>query len=193
MKVRKTTFSVLLKIVFQLLPIISIFISLAGLYFANQANITAHKALKVNEAVIGFEIEKRSQDNVNRAYDDLYNNPINNKIMQKIRNSVQIRNREDLLKVVDVFELIGSDFCQGTAKSRHIKIILQNSLSYICNNDEIYSQFNGSKNGTAILCYEFYQDSKFASTLKKENLHTCEFVDSNKFENSLNKYRFEFK
>lgn len=158
-----------------------------------QANRIATEAWKINEANIGFEIDQRSQDYVSKAYDNLYVDKVNSQTIEYLKNNKKIENSSNLLKVVDIFEEIGSDFCQGTAKSRHIRIYLQNSLATICNSTQINDTYASKKNGLAILCYEYYPDSLFAYTLKRDNLTTCEFVDSDKFTETKNRERFEFK
>lgn len=92
--------------------------------------------------------------------------------------------------MVDIFEEVGNGFCQGTTKTRHIKPFLKRSLENVCKNNEIFEFFQGKKNGTAILCYEFFKESLFAETLKRDNLDTCEFIDSSEFENTEKGYQF---
>lgn len=178
---------------FQIFTFINIALTVANLIFVFMQYSIAKESWKVQQNDLGFQQDIRSQDYVRKAFDDLYSNKDNADVMFKIKEGKLVNNKQSLNAVVDIFEEIGSDFCQGTAKARHIRTYLLNTLLTLCSNQEVLSQFTGKKNGTAILCTEFYPDSAFSSTLKKDNLSTCEFIDSNRFEKTENKRRFELE
>ena len=176
------------------ISVLSILISTISIFVAIKSNQIATDAKNTNKDALGIQLDQISQNYASQAYNDLFNSNNNNLItMTKLKSGMLINDRNLLLKVVDIFEEVGNGACQGTIKFRHIRPYLYKSLSYTCNNSEIQKEFAGSKNGLSILCNEFYPESLFAKNLETENLNTCEFWDSNKFQNEQNRYRFETK
>ncbi|MEK7071112.1 MAG: hypothetical protein AAB966_04855 [Patescibacteria group bacterium] len=165
--------------------IFNIFLTIFNLYLVKQSN-------KISSNSLGFAVDSRSQDYVTKAYDQLYLNQHNLDMINQLKQQDLIKDEAKLLKIVDVLEEIGSNFCQGTVKARHIRIYLQNTIALTCNSDEILKYFNGKKNGNAILCSEFFPESKFAKTLQSKYINTCEFVDSARFPKTINKLKFEY-
>lgn len=173
---------------------ITVILTIVNLTILAQQNILVEKSWRLSQDNLGFEIDTRSQNYTKQAYDDLYLDIEVNSTISDLKNNRNIENEERLRKVVDIFEEVGSNFCQGTAKARHIRIYLANTLGkIICDNQQVNEKYSGKKNGTAILCYEFFPDSLFAKTLKKDNLSTCEFLDSNTFDKTNNRERFELQ
>ncbi len=172
--------------------IVTIILTLFNLLILLQQNRLAEQTWKLQQDNLGFEIDTRSQNYTKQAYDDLYLDKEINSILSDLKNNQKVENEEKLRQVIDIFEEMGSNFCQGTAKARHIRVYLANTLGKtICNNQQVSELYSGNKNGTAILCYEFYPDSMFAKALQKDNLSTCEFLDSNTFDKTINRERFE--
>lgn len=177
----------------NLLVLTPIIVSLISLTISVQANNIALSAWNLGKENLGFELDKTSRQYVKAAFDDLYTNSQKKQIMIDLKQNKIIYDNNDLKSVVDIFEEVGSDFCQGTSKLRHIRIYLKNSLDVICNNKEINDNFSGKKNGVAILCAELLPNSLFAKSLNKENIGTCEFFDSTQFPQMQNRYKFEYK
>jgi hypothetical protein len=172
--------------------LINLILTLVNILLVSQANNISRDSLKASEANLGFEIDKTSQEYVSSAYSSIYENQTNQEVIYAFKNNQIVGSRDKLLSLVDTLEEVGSDFCQGTAKTRHIRIYLQNTLSVVCPNEEIFKYFGGKRNGLAMLCYEFFPSSSFAKSLIKTNLSTCEFVDSNRFSKTQNRRRFEY-
>lgn len=173
--------------------ILSVVLSLLSIFIAVKANQIALVAKNVNKDALGIQLDQISQNYASQAYNDLFNNDDNSVTMANLKSNELIKSRDSLLKVVDIFEEVGNGTCQGTIKFRHIRPYLYNSLSFVCNNTQVESEFGKKKNGLSILCKELYPSSIFAKTLKIENIGTCEFWDSNTFQNEQNRYRFETK
>jgi hypothetical protein len=139
------------------------------------------EANRIQSEDLNFNKDQRSQSYVENIYNFLYEDEGNSEIVQKIKSNETVEDINKLTFVVDYLESTGSSFCQGTVWKWHLNITLKNTLNDFCTNDQIFSKFDGRKNGLAILCAEFYPESKFASTLQTENLHTCTFHDSSVF------------
>ena len=182
----------------QNLPVwISIVIALSGVflsYLISERTIKiANDAKNINESNLGIQLDQISQGYVSKAYDELYYNADNSFVMKLLRNKFYVKDKYILLRVVDTFEGIGSGACQGTIKFRHIRPYLKNSLSYVCDNQQIIYEFGGKRNGISILCHELFPSSIFAKLIDTTNISTCEFWDSLSFPNSLNRDRFQVK
>lgn len=154
---------------------------------ANNANSIALDANKISSdsksisrEALDFSRNARSQQIVEDSYDKIYVDPANRRNMESIKAGFLI-GKNNLLSILDNIEGVGNSFCQGTAWRWHINTMLKNTLSHICDNTEIYDNFAGKKNGTAMLCSEFFPNSLFAKSLNKENIGTCMFYDSETF------------
>ncbi len=163
----------------------AILISLIGLFhglnankLSKQANDIAQSGNTLQEDSLNFSKDLRSQEYVEDVFNNLYQDSKNLEVIQKVRSNEIVNSRSDLLDVIDYFESTGSSFCQGTVWKWHLNTTLKNTLDGVCNNQQVYEEFNGKKNGLAMLCREFFPESKFAQTLQTYNLHTCAFYDS---------------
>lgn len=176
----------------KLFTFINIILTLINIFLVYKANFISDLALRANQSSVGFQVDTRSEEYVSNAFNEIYDNSANAETIQKLKNNEKIGTRAAILKPVDLLEKVGSQFCQGTAKGRHIRIYLRNTLGAVCNNDEVFENFKNQKNGVAMLCAEYFPDSKFAGTLNRTNIQTCEFVDSWVFPNNQNRYKFEY-
>lgn len=167
--------------------------TLTNLALVAYSNGIAEKSLQANESSIGFQLDSRSQEYSSQAFDDIYEDEQNKETINLLKSNEEVTDSAHLKEIVDILEAAGSDFCQGTAKRRHLQIYLNKTLNIVCNNVQVKDTFSGQKNGLAMLCKEFSPDSTFASTVNMTNVHTCEFVDSWIFPKTQNRYRFEYK
>lgn len=188
---KSSRFRGLFKINIQL--VFNVLLTLINIALVFQTNNIAQATKKVSEANLGFEIDKRSQEYVDQAYSKIYDDVDNFSVIRDFKENKQSINSGKLLRVIDILESVGSDFCQGTAKARHIRIYFLNTLKYVCDNSQVLTDFAKHKNGVSILCAEFYPYSKFAKILIDNDIDTCEFIDSAVFQGTNNKKRFEFK
>lgn len=185
----------MIKKVFNKIPaltLVNILLTIVNIFLVYKANIISDSALKANQASIGFQVDTRSEEYVSKTYDEIYEDQEAFSVLETLKANNKVNDRGKLLSVVDVLEQTGSQFCQGTAKRRHISIYLTKTLNVVCNHDEVFENFKNQKNGLAILCTEFSSNSKFATTLNKDNINTCEFVDSWVFPKTQNRYKFEY-
>lgn len=176
----------------MLFTFFNILLTIINLFLVYKANSISDLTLKATQSSIGFEVDTRSEDYVSKSYDQIYEDKAAFQVLQDIKSGNKVGDRYKLLSVVDIMEQTGSQFCQGTAKRRHISMYLTKTINVVCNNEEVYETFKTQKNGVAILCAEFSPDSKFASTLNTTNIDTCEFVDSWVFPKTQNRYKFEY-
>ncbi len=167
--------------------LVALLVSSFSLYSAWQANQIALEAKNVNLEGVNFSKDVRSQQISEAVYNDIYDNEQNRASMLAIKANKQISNPDSVLKLVDNLEKAGLSFCQGTAWVKHLKMYLKNTLSVICDNDQVYSLYAIKKNGLALLCTEFFPDSKFAKMLDKKNINSCSFIDSAMFQNSTSR------
>ncbi len=165
--------------------ILGIFNYKSYVQLTKQQSEIVKKTNSISQAQLELEIDKRSQDYVDSAYNDLYSDNKVVVVIDELKTGRSVPVDQILNKIIDELEGIGSKFCQGTVKSRHIKITLKNTLSLICNNDYIATQFVGKKNGTAILCTEYFPDSQFAKLLDSQYVGSCEFIDSEHFRRGI--------
>lgn len=171
-----------LSVIFSVLAII---ISIMGLLHGLSANKLSKQA---NELVASgnnlqadslyFARDLRSQEYVENVFNNLYQESSNLEVIQAIRANEPVVNKTKLLDTIDYLESTGSSFCQGTVWRWHLNTTLKNTLEGVCENQQVYDEFGSKKNGLAMLCYEFFPKSKFASTLQTYNLNTCIFHDS---------------
>ncbi len=161
--------------------IISLFSLLHGLSankLSKQANELVASGNNLQIDSLNFSRDLRSQEYVENAFNNLYQESNSLKVIQAIRANELVEDKSKLLDTIDYLETTGSSFCQGTVWKWHINTTLKNTLAGVCENQQVYEEFRGKKNGLAMLCYEFFPESKFASTLQTYNLDTCVFHDS---------------
>lgn len=175
------------KIIANFSIIISIVISVIGLYYAYQANQFSQKSIlaadiantiatqsnDVAQQAFKFNQKDRSSSIIDDEFNFLYYDAKNQSVMYKIKNNQIVTDKNDLLTVVDVFENLGIKYCAGLIDEENLRASFISSLIYICANDQIYDTYKGKKNATATLCYKFLPNEKFSSTLNKISLKTC--------------------
>lgn len=178
------------------ISIVSLFLNL---YFSNEANkrameanTIAQNAKDISQDNNNFAKIARSQELADTNYDRLYDNGINQKIMQAVKNSQNIGSlfqEEEIKQYIDIFEGLGAYYCQGDVYKKNLVNSFYNSMKYYCDDEYIYQNYKGKKNGSATLCTELFPKSKFASTLDTTNLASCTFTDSTVFPNSSSESR----
>lgn len=176
-----------------ILSIVGLVVSLFSYFNSTRATKIAFEAKNINRDSLGIQIDKNSLDYVSNAYDEIYYNTENSYVMRLLRIGSKVNDIQALLRVIDVFEGVGSAACQGNVKFRHIRPYFYNTLGYICDNKQSLSIYGGKKNGLSILCHELYPNSGFAKCINFQNIGTCEFFDSISFPITPNRYRFEVK
>lgn len=178
-------FSLILSLIAILISSFGFIHGLNANKLSKQANGIAQSGNTLQEGSLNFSRDLRSQEYVENVFNDLYQDTDNLEIIQKVRANEIIDKRSDLLDVIDYLESTGSSFCQGTVWKWHLNTTLKNTLDGVCENQQVYEEFGGKKNGLAMLCREFFPESKFARTLQTYNLHTCTFYDSSELVNLI--------
>ncbi len=145
---------------------------------ALQANQIAMK--QVDTSKDGNEISRNNDSNalINAAYQQIYDHNIMQAVRDKIQAKETVLSSDNLVQFVDIFEGIGTDFCNGLVYRRHIQPKLSYEIGHVCSNQQVYKAFVGHKNGLAMLCTEFIHQPSFGQTLKTESLSQCHFLDS---------------
>lgn len=168
-----------------ILSILAIFISIFGLTQGQKAIKIAERDSDLNQRATELQAEDfqftkdgRSQKYVEDVFNALYQEESNLEIIQKVRSNKKVEDKVKLTYVIDYLESTGSSFCQGTVWKWHLNTTLKNTLEDVCSNDQVFDEFAGRKNGLAMLCREFFPNSKFSQTLQTYNLNTCVFHDS---------------
>jgi hypothetical protein len=160
--------------------IVSFVVAVVQIQSCSTAKEAIDKSSEANMIALGvYDLDKGMQSHtlVTRAFDDLYDGGTREAVMWKLSEGKSIDQIRNLGKVMNVFEWIGDAFCEGWVYRRHVRSQLAVSLGWVCNNDQVYQNYNGSFNGVAMLCAEFSVDSRFAHTLDSTNLHNCKFLD----------------
>lgn len=145
---------------------------------AIEAGEKADKSVKIQEENQLFQKAKLSQEQTAEAYSDLYQDKENLLIVESLKNDQYVQNELQVRLVIDVFEGLGNSFCQGVVWKYHLNTYIKNTLENICENNQVYQTFANKKNRLAMLCTEFFPNSKFAETLNTSNLDSCNFYDS---------------
>jgi len=153
-------------------------ISLDANKISNKANDFAKDTLKNFYSDSAFEKHITSDQLADQSFDSIYENEERSKIIDLIRRNDDISNLKSLGETIDIFENIGSKYCKGLIYKQNVREKFSTSLMDICNNDQVFERFKGRKNGTALLCHEFSNNSKFASTFKIDTLKTCHIVNN---------------
>lgn len=149
-----------------LVAIISLFISSCSYHASVNSNGIASKALGLSQQEYIDDKSDRSDRLIDVLYDKIYYNEINQLVISKIKTNKVIEIPENLLRVVDIFEEVGIKYCGGTIYRRHIKTAFRKDLEFVCDDTDIFDRFPTTKNGLAMLCHEFYPQSKMASVAK---------------------------
>lgn len=151
---------------------------------ADQANKIAEKAniIALGESKTQEQILAIAHEDSNRSRLNLSENFANETFKElesvrgllddvRVNNSVKDKNK--LGYIVDRFEYLGDNFCRQIIDKETIRVKFYFDLNGICNNTQITSFYGNHKNGTALLCYEFFPESIFAKTLKKNSINQC--------------------
>lgn len=176
------------------LPIvISVVAVVVSFWSASKSNESAKLSQKIEVDNLSYQIDQTSLNYLSNAYDELFYKPENSYVLHLIKENVYVNDVDAFRKVIDVFEGVGSNFCQGSVKKKHIQPYLSNSLRYVCDNAQMNTTYQqGFKNGIAILCKEFYPDSDFAKKIDMTNVGNCTFFDSGTFKNNPNLEKYLF-
>ncbi|MBU1033947.1 hypothetical protein KKI22_03325 [Patescibacteria group bacterium] len=175
-------FSIALSLVAILISSLGLFHGLNANKLSKQANILVASGNNLQANTLNFSKDLRSQEYVEDVFNDLYQSSNNLETIQKIRADKFVDDGSNFLYVVDNLESTGNSFCQGTVWKWHLNTTLKNTLNEVCENQQIYDEFAGKKNGLAMLCTEFFPKSKFAQSLQIYNLNTCVFHDSSELQ-----------
>ena len=115
---------------------------------------------------------------VDATYQQIYDNGTMQAVRDKVQAKEKVQSPDNLVRFVDIFEGLGTNFCNGLVYHKHIKPKLAYEIGHVCSNQQVIATFAGHKNGLAMLCAEFIHQSAFGDTLNKTNLNQCHFLDS---------------
>lgn len=147
---------------------------------AEEANRIAKESVDVGKDGNSMVRTENSYAKVDEALREAHSG-INQQVMDKIQNKESVQVATNLYSLVDVFEGLGDDYCQGLIYRNHMYAKFMSDFYYVCNNEQIYKQLAGRKNGLAIVCAEFQPRSNFAMTLEEKNIPGCNFRGSERF------------
>jgi len=158
---------------------VAILISVVSAGFSLWANLIASDSKDFAKEANQISLKILSYNIVDRAYYDIIDSGINEKVMEKLRNGQKVSNRDHLVQYVDIFEGVFIDYCHGFVYRSYIKPKLFNFLSKVCHSSQaveaIYN-YNESKNGVALLCKEFEPNSIFAKQAIEDKVSECHFM-----------------
>ncbi len=168
-----------------IISIVSVLIALKACTVSNEANDLsldsneiARQANDIASNVNRFQMSFQSLSIVRQAYDTIYSDSLNRLVIEKLAGGEEIVDKFNLLRIVDIFEDMGDLFCSGNIYRVNLRTQLSSTIKFACNSSQIYAEFKEGKNGLAMLCYELFPDSLFASTIDATNIGSCKFIDT---------------
>jgi hypothetical protein len=149
-------------------------------FLAEEANSIAKESVNVEKDGNSIVRTENSYAKVDQALREAHSG-INQQVMDKIQNKQAVQVMANLYSLVDVFEGLGDDYCQGLIYRNHMYAKFMSDFYYVCSSNQINKELAGKKNGLAIICAEFQPRSIFAKTIEEKNIPGCNFRGSERF------------
>lgn len=142
---------------------------------ANVVGVEANEIAKEGNAILQKQV---STDNVEDVYDEIYGSDAYKQIIyDHLKPKVAMENTQTLKDFMNVFEGVGSGYCQGLIRAPEIRSYLGKTLRHVCTNADVATYFPQGKNGVAILCERFVPNSRYAQKVVPGSMEGCAFVE----------------